>query len=182
MIKYVGFNPDDLKIIKNDVNDAKKLAQRCTNALIYRPGGPAFTTQKLLFDTFMISTRDWKSAKNWDKAGKLRMLFGSFGVRMERVTCKFSKTSPTDPGEMKLGAFVKASEPNVIYLTPLYFKMATQKKRSVILIHEFIHLVQRQKGHPGGVKIIFGGQTPLGIPFDKAVDNPYCHQYFAEWL
>ena len=182
MTKYDGFSAKDANTIKNDVNAAKQLAQRCTNALIYRRGGPTLTNQKLLSDTFMISPREWDSGKNWDKASNLRMRFGSFGERMDRITCTFSKKSPTERGEMELGAFVKKSEHNVIYFTPHYFKTATQKKRAAILIHEFIHIVQRQNGHPGGVKIIFGKQTSLGIPFDKAFDNPYCYQYFAEWL
>lgn len=128
MAKYVGFGSKDLNTSKNDVNDARELAQRCTKALLYRLGGPIFTTQKLLSNTFMISPREWEIGKNWDKAGKLRDRFSLFWERMQLITCTFSAKSPTEPGEMELGAFVRSNVPNVIYLTPRYFKITTQKK------------------------------------------------------
>jgi hypothetical protein len=182
MSKYIGFNLKDLKAFKEDVLLAKQLAQRCMNALVYRPGGPTQKIQKLLLDTFMISLYDWESEKNWDKVGDIRMRFGSFGGRMDIVTCSYTRKYPVKPGEMPPMAYIDPQKTNFIFITPLYYKKTVQKYRSATLIHEFIHLIQRQSGHPGSIQIIFGGQTYLGIPFDKAFDNPYCYQYFAEWL
>jgi hypothetical protein len=183
MTQYVGFSPRNLDTIRNDVNAAKQLAQRCANALTYGPGNPSFKLMTLLSDTFMVPVRDWDAKKNWDKAGNLRMRFGSFGERIDKaITFAFSEKSPNKPGEMDAAAFVKKDQLNTIYLTPRYFNTAIQKQRCALLIHEFVHTILGQTGHPGGIKVIFGGQTHMGIPFDMSFNNPYCYQYFAEWL
>jgi len=181
MTKFERFSVIQLSTIKGDVAAAKQLAKRCMNALIYRPGGPTHTIQKLLFDTFMISVRDWNSGNNWDKSGDVQMNFGAFGGRMDIITCRYSEKSPTEKGKLEFGAYVSKFEPNIIFLTPHYFNNANQKRRAATLIHEFIHMVQKKGPHPGKVPIMFQ-QAHLGIPFDQAIDNPYCYQYFAEWL
>ncbi|MFO7524131.1 MAG: hypothetical protein R6W68_01635 [Ignavibacteriaceae bacterium] len=182
MANFIGFSPKDLNTVTNDVVAAKQLAQRCENALIYRPGGATLKMQKLLLDTFMIPLQDWESEKNWDKAGKLRMRFGSFGKRIDIITCAYLQNYQNKPGEMPQIAFYDPGKHNVINITPHYFINTTQKYRSATLIHEFIHMVQDKIGHSGNIQITFEGQIYLGIPFDLAYDNPYCYQYFAEWL
>lgn len=182
MTTFDGFPPNRLKTIKADLGQARKLSTSCTNSLLLRPGNPKISIMELLRDTFMITIQDWQKSRGWDMAGKVKDVFFSFGPRIDRTKLIYTRTSPTDPGEMQLGAYVIANRPTEIHVTASYFKESKPKSRAAVLIHEYVHLLDPRKGHPGGVKIVFGGQTALEIPYAQAVANPYCYQYFAEWL
>jgi hypothetical protein len=182
MTQFDGFDSKRLRILTADVKAALALSQKCVNALIYSPDGPRLAVKSLLMDTFMIPSSEFEHGEGWDKTGKVKTRFEMFSGRIKRTTLVYATKSPTDPGEMQLGAFVRPNEPRKIFVTSKYFDVGNAKTRAATLIHEFIHLVQKGKGHPGGVKIVFGGQTALEIPFEKAYENAYCYQYFAEWL
>jgi hypothetical protein len=176
---FKNFSALHLARIKADVVAAKALSQQCLNSLIYRPNGPPHGIQQLLFDTFMIPSSVWRDDSGWDRLDKIKLRFGAFGPRMDRSAISFS-SAPANPKKLEFGAFVKDKSDD-IFISSLFFGNHSTRGRSATLIHEFIHLVQVPRGHPGGEPLAFG-QTNLAIPFDKAVDNPYCYQYFAEWI
>jgi hypothetical protein len=173
------FSALHLSQIKADVVAAKVLSNKCLNSLIYRPGGPQRAIQQLLFDTFMIPSSVWQSDDGWDQLDKIKLRFGAFGARIDRTTISFHNARP-DPKHLEFGAFVKDGA-DEIFISSQFFGNHSRQSRAATLIHEFIHLVQAPRGHPGGVKVMFE-QTSMDIPFKQAVDNPYCYQYFAEWI
>jgi hypothetical protein len=71
---------------------------------------------------------------------------------------------------------------NAIWLRPLYFRLSS-RDRGLTLIHEHVHIVRTSGNdpHPGGVRVNFGA-TSLDIPYAKALNNPYCYQYYADWI
>jgi hypothetical protein len=173
------FSAVQLSQIKADVVAAKALSQQCLNSLTYRPGGPQQATQQLLFDTFMIPSSVWQRDDGWDQLDRIKLRFSAFGPRIDRATLSFH-SAPSDPKQLEFGAFVKSGSEE-IFITSQFFRNHSRQSRAATLIHEFIHLVQVMPGHPGGVKVMFE-QTSMDIPFEQAVDNPYCYQYFAEWI
>lgn len=173
------FSALHLSRIKADVVAAKALSQQCLNSLIYRPGGPAQETRELLFDTFMIPSSVWRDDGGWDQLDKIKLRFGAFGPRIDRAIISFHD-APRNSKQLEFGAFVKEGS-DEIFISSVFFGNHSTRSRAATLIHEFIHLVQVRRDHPGGEKVMFD-QTTMQIPFDQAVDNPYCYQYFAEWI
>jgi hypothetical protein len=213
MTEYSRFAKRHLRVIKDDVVRAQRLSAQCSNVLLAKPRWDGRVVQ-LLRDTFRIDDRDQ------DKIEFIRNRFFNFGERIQRTTFAFN-TKPRKKGELDNNAYVdlhplrEAGAPpysnkplTEIFIRPGYFDLSLED-RAVLLIHEYIHLLQRpgEVAHPdaqGKDAAVMkdldatsgksGKDQPwtpdmdnklrprLGIPYDKAVRNPYCYEYFARWL
>lgn len=185
MTRYVGFNKKMLFKIKRDVDYARKIANKCENSLIYGPKGPSPQIRRLLFDTFSIADMDWDSVDKKVMLTKLINRFSNFRKRIDNIICMFPKKPHKGTGQF--AAYWYSKTPNYIYFLPAYFRITSIKERAAKIIHEFIHMVQIQQGHPGSLSnvdnaVVYFEQTSINIQFQQAFDNPYCYQYFVEWL
>ncbi len=204
----LGMTAAQIATLKSDIAIAKLIANRCTSQLvmsttfprppIIRPGSPlpvepALTPGGLqakilsvLSDTFDIDGTDQQDVF------EIRKRFMGFIGRIDLV--EFELTDRHAPSDQSIGhdAFVeyKFGVPlsgNKIFLTKSYFEKGSQPERALILIHEYIHMFNNGAGHPGadgnpnsGQLTLFQ-QTHIGIPFEFAIYNAYCFEYFAKW-
>ncbi len=203
-----GMSAAQITTLKGDILIAKMIANRCTSQLvmsttfprppIQRPGSPlpvdpALTPGGLqgkilaaLSDSFDIDGKDPQ------EVFEIRRRFMGFIGRIDLI--EFELTDRHAPSDQTIGhdAFVeyKFGSPlsgNKIFLTKSYFAKSSQPERALILIHEFIHLHNNGAGHPGADgnmdsgQVLLFQQSHIGIPFEFALFNPYCYEYFAKW-
>ena len=197
---FQGFESPQRLIIEDDLRYAVDLIVECVNALRYEPPSTPLMTggiypkvpkqqemqqaklEKLLQDTFDIGRDDR------DRVGIILDRFREFPTRMQRITFIYSDEYRGDETHITYGAWVKEQETGSVYISDNYFKLldpSAEKKRrlerSVTLIHEYIHLIFPGEGHPGGV-FQSDDRAKIGVPFDEAIKNAYCYEYFAYWL
>jgi hypothetical protein len=187
------------KVVASDLQLARQIARRCTLVLVPSltfpanpkgpppaPGGLQASVSGLLMDTFAIDGTDRH------QVSLIQKRFMSFEGR-SRVL-EFEKTGRHAPKDQSMGhvAFVeyKFGQPlanNTVFLTPAYFAEKDQSERARTLLHEYVHMFNAGPGHPGPDGHPDTGQFTLferrrmGIPFEHALYNPYCYEYFAKW-
>ena len=84
---------------------------------------------------------------------------------------------------MEFLAFTKPDDEKSIFVRDIFFQRSA-RYRAITLIHEYVHLRFPQNqgdGHPGGTIIMFE-EGEIGIKYEDAIKNPYCYQYFVDWL
>jgi len=170
-LKYRDFTPQQLLRIIADVQEAARLSQKCMNALAATPS-PKSELVSLLRRTFDVSLDDRNAIHSIQERFTRcwRAIDGAdFQVSAQMDPHHFAETSH-DGGAKKL-----------VYISRQYFN-APPLFCHAALIHEMIHHFngRRSDAHPGGIKP--SGKLPLGIPFQQAVLNPYCYQWFAIYL
>jgi len=183
MAKLSGFNPAQTSKLQADIERAKKLAMKCNNRLImHQDGSLAREIGLLLEDTFGISGADR------GQVSQIADRFFSFRGRMDTVKMTFTTQNSSNQNTMGHSAFVNfklgglGGHGNEILVTASYFQNG-DLERAGTLIHEHIHLVNGVPGHPPhNTALKFFQRTKIGIDFRDAFFNPYCYQYFAEWL
>lgn len=194
-----GMTAAERKTVAGDLEKAREIARRCTLLLLramFFPANPKAAPARpasfqdgvpeLLLDTFAIDGSDPAQVE------LVKRRFMSFEGRSKRL--EFEKTDRHAPKDQSLGheAFVeyKIGSPlanNTVYLTPAYFAKADATDRALTLLHEYVHLYNAGPGHPGKDGHPDSGQmthfmrTRIGIPFEHALYNPYCYEYFAKW-
>lgn len=187
------------ELVASDLEVARKTARRCTLMLVPSltfpgnpkgpppiPGGLRANVSLLLMDTFAIDGTDR------GQVALIQKRFMSFEGRSKVL--EFEKTGRHAPKDQSMGhvAFVeyKLGQPlasNTVFLTPAYFEEKDQVERARTLLHEYVHMFNAGPGHPGpdghpdtGQFTLFQRQR-MGVPFEHALYNPYCYEYFAKW-
>lgn len=187
------------KTLAADLELARQTARRCTLLLVVpmtfpaspkaappRPGSLQQKVAELLSDTFDIDGSDR------GQVALIQKRFMAFEGRSQVL--EFEKTNKHAPKDQSMGhvAFVeyRLGQPlanNTVFLTPAYFAEKDAAERARTLLHEFVHLFNAGPGHPGPDGSPDSGQFSLfsrgrmGVPFEHALFNPYCYEYFAKW-
>ena len=179
---FSGFKEPQKKTLQSDLAEAKRLCMVASNALIVNQDLDINPRPKeLLRKAFQLAgTGD----EYLDKVNPIKDTFLGFQSRSERTSMNHDASRPTgDSNSVEFLAFTKTSDENSIFVRDLYFKK-DQRYRAVTLIHEYVHLrypASSGDGHPGGVAIVFE-EGDVGIGYNDAIKNPYCYQYFVDWL
>lgn len=180
--KLVGFNATQTRTLTSDFAEAARFCMVAVNSLIInaqmqinqRP-------QDLLKLAFHISASD---ANFDDEVQTIKNTFISIPGRATVVTVSHDTSHPTAAtNTIEFVAFTKDSSPNFVFVRDAYFSRA-QRDRALTLMHECVHLIYPPSsgdGHPGGVVIMFA-EGDVGIDYNDASKNPYCYQYFVDWL
>ena len=181
--KFVGFKPAQTTTLQSDFAQARHLCMYATNSLLMNSEGQLNRRPKeVLLLTFHLSGN---GDGIWDMVGPIKDTFLGFQPRSDRMTVSFDASRPTgDQNSIDFLAFTKPSnDRNGVFVHKEYFGLSP-RDRALTLIHEYVHLRCPENGgdgHPGGQVIMFD-EGDVGIDYDKAVKNPYCYQYFADWL
>jgi hypothetical protein len=131
---------------------------------------------QLLQEAFSIDGSDDQ------QVGRIKDTFLTFGPRMANALVRFAPHQAA-PNRWDFAAFVDPSRPTDLFIRPGYFGLQAVD-RAATLIHEYIHMKYPNNsgdGHPGGQYISFT-RASLNVPFDQAVRNPYCFQYYAQYV
>jgi hypothetical protein len=180
--QFVGFNHAQTRTLTSDFAEAARFCMVAVNSLIVnqqmqinrRP-------QELLRLAFHISAGD---SDFDDEVQTVKNTFIVIPSRVTQVTVSRDTSRPTgNSNTIEFVAFTKSSVPNAIFVRDTYFSRA-QRDRVLTLIHECVHLINPLNsgdGHPGGVVIMFA-EGDVGVDYDDASKNPYCYQYFVDWL
>ncbi|MGD0568540.1 MAG: hypothetical protein ABSA78_09050 [Candidatus Sulfotelmatobacter sp.] len=180
--KFVGLNPSQTRTLTSDFTEAGRLCMVAVNSLIVNPQMQINQRpQELLRLAFHISSGD---SDFDDEVQTIKNTFLVIPSRANQLTVSRDTSPPTGASNtIEFLAFTKNSEANSIFLRDGYFSLA-QRERALTLIHESVHLIYPANfgdGHPGGVVIMFA-EGDVGIDYDNASKNPYCYQYFVDWL
>ena len=180
--RFVGFNASQTRTLTADFAEAARLCMVAVNSLIVNPQMQINQRpQDLLRLAFHISSSD---ADSDDEVQAVKNTFLVIPSRATLVTVSRDTSRPTgNSNTVEFIAFTKSSDPNFIFVRDSYFALA-QRERALTLIHECVHLINPLNsgdGHPGGTVIMFG-EGDVGVDFDDARRNPYCYQYFVDWL
>lgn len=194
-----GMTATERQTVTADLENARIIARRCTMLLLramFFPANPKAAPPRpaalqesipgLLMDTFDIDGSD---------PGQVELVKRRFmGFEGRSRVMEFEKTGRHAPKDQSLGheAFVEYTfgsplANNTVYLTPAYFAKTEATERALTLLHEYVHLYNAGPGHPGRDGHPDSGQmlhfmrTRIGIPFEHALYNPYCYEYFAKW-
>jgi hypothetical protein len=179
---FHGFNADQTKTLRSDVAEAKRLCVVASNSLIMNVEADINPRPKeLLREAFNLSgTGD----EYFDKIDPIKNTFLGFQSRIDRTSLSHDSSRPSgDPNSMEFLAFVKPPDETSVFVRDIYFRR-DQRTRAIALIHEYVHLRNPRNpdsGHPGGVVLSFD-EADLGIKYDDAIKNPYCYQYYVDWL
>lgn len=191
MTTYNNFSTQRLSVIQTAVRAAGQLAIRCMTSmsLSITPNrsptgqrGYGFQLRpeiiQLLREAFAINNG------NSQQIDQIRNKYSAFSGRMNNTTFQFD-SSPTAPNRWDHAAYVVPSQSNQIYIRNEFFRQQPPEQ-ALMIIHEYIHLLYPNNpgdGHPGGM-ILALARTPqgLGIPFDQAVRNPYCYDYYGQFV
>ncbi|MEX2561433.1 MAG: peptidoglycan-binding domain-containing protein [Pirellulales bacterium] len=196
--QFQGFTPAQEQTLRSDLQLARDISKRCTSILVpgprnlpRRPGSipfpvPPQTTlhpevSGLLMDTFDID------GSNDALVFPIRQRYMNFSPRMHNTIFIFTEEHAPTQTHMGHAAFVRFNtlRPFIseIFFTKAYFDTVEPKKRACTIIHEYIHMVNIQPGHPGSTEggMALFSRTRMGIEYGNAVLNPYCYDYFAEW-
>jgi len=197
----MNFPPDKETIITRAIALASELADRCVRQLIFSPYGPSPRLVLLLRDTFGLEPISWeRSAEEaWEVVGSIRERFETIQLRMKCTTFFYCGVAPSNLVDAV--AWVTKGEPDTVHVLDAYFGLPDDRKMAVALIHEFVHVYNNlsptgvsvgpgeDEAHPGmHVGSAYYGereryaQQSLSIETRAALANPYCYQYFAEWL
>src|SRR5947209_13479201 len=178
---FTGFSGTQKSKLQSDIHQAKTLTMTAVNSLLYTlDGRPSIRTATLLAWAFALPPGD---PQIWDKIEPIKTTFGVFSSRIDRVAFVHD-TKPASTGEIDFDAYViTPSSTDKIFVRDSFLGKHDPRDRALTLIHEFVHLVHTQFGedHPGGAVISFDASS-LGVPYDKAIKNPYCYQAFADWI
>ncbi len=180
--KFVGFNDRQLKTLMADFVEASRLCMCAVNSLLLTPQMQMKQrTKELLQLTFHLSPIGDES---WDKVDPIKITYLSFQPRTDRMVVSFDASSPTgNSNTIEFHAFTKSSDPNSVFIRGQYFPN-DRRYRALTLIHEHVHLcnpLNPGDGHPGGAIIMFD-EGDVGVEYVDAIRNPYCYQYFADWV
>jgi hypothetical protein len=180
--KFVGLNPSQTRTLTSDFTEAARFCMVAVNSLIVNPQMQINRRpQDLLRLAFHISSDD---SDFDDEVQTIKNTFLVIPSRATQLTVSRDTSRPTGASNtIEFLAFTKPTEANSIFVRDGYFSQA-QRDRALTLIHESVHLIFPANfgdGHPGGVVILFD-EGDVGIDFDDASKNPYCYQYFVDWL
>lgn len=179
---YHGFNEHHKRTVQADLLEAKRFCVVASNSLIVNSDIDINPRPKeLLRKVFSLAG----SGDDFlDKVNPIKDTFLGFSPRVEQASVRHDSSRPTgDPNSTEFLAFTKTTDDKSIFLRDVYFKR-DQRTRALVLVHEYVHLrypADPPNDHPGGVLALFA-ETDIGIDYDDAIHNPYCYQYFIDWL
>ena len=175
----IGFSAHQTGTLKADIALAGKLAMAAVNSLVLTASGrPSDRTAQLLWWVFTIEA----DSTVWDRIDPVKNHYLAFTPRFETVSVTLDPSAPA-ANSIEFDAYVKTSDYNRIFIRNAYFAKAP-RDRAVTLIHETAHLWFKDNtgdGHPGGQIIMFAPGN-ITITYDNAIRNPYCYQYYADWI
>lgn len=184
--RFRGFTTGRQTQLMDDIELAKGISRQCVSMLIFNRLGMPSNVSGLLVDTFGIDGSDQ------DQVFPIRQNYMNFSPRIENTSFIFTQEGAPTSDHMGHAAYVKYTSllgvlpPTEIYITQGYFDMPDIVDRAVTLIHEYIHLINKQPGHPGNnneeTRFQLFARSNMGLEYDAAVVNAYCYEYFAKWL
>ncbi len=180
---YFGKMKESYKRIAMESQDkAKALVDRAMQQLAMNP--PKQKYQELLRDCFDIGVGEWAGPAASGKAMQIRDVLSKVRTFMANTTIRYVSNPPA--AAQGFAAYtIPGQNPREIFITHSFVHNYTLKERAAYLAHEYIHLAHWPHGHPGPggehLAVSFG-QSTLGIPFNDAMNNAYCYQYFIEWM
>jgi hypothetical protein len=199
MATFVHFSPSDLSTIQDDFKAAERRCMRCLNSLtlsprLSRPPGGGDPVMDLVLRSETVTLLKEAFGTDGGDEGLLdtiKNVFTTFSGRASRLAVSFVPKSSA-PNKWDFDAYTKPSEANSLYVRDGYFRKSSgkstvanpQSDRVLTLIHEHVHLIFSRNpgdGHPGG-QFLYFGRTTLGAAASDAVKNPYCYQYYAEFV
>jgi hypothetical protein len=180
---FIGFSRNQLHTLRADFLEAQRLCMHAVNNLLLNPAMQMNERpRELLWLTFHLSGR---GDSFWDSVDPIKNTFLGFRPRSEVMTVRHDTSRPTGASNtIEFVAFTRPSDANSMFIRNQYFSGRSRRERALTLIHEYVHLRNPQNpgdGHPGGVVIMFG-EGDVGIEYRNAIRNPYCFQYFVDWL
>jgi hypothetical protein len=175
----IGFSAHQTGTLKADITLAGQLAMAAVNSMLLTASGrPSDRTAQLLWWVFTISP----DSTFWDRIDPVKNHYAAFAPRFETVSVN-SDASAAAPNTIEFDAYVRHGDYNRIFIRDAYFAKAP-RERATTLIHETAHLWFKDNtgdGHPGGQIIMFEPGN-ITISYDDAIRNPYCYQYYADWI
>lgn len=178
---FTDFDSTQQHRLKAAITEAKSLTMTAVNSLLYTlDGRPSVRTATFLAWAFALPPGD---PQIWDKIEPIKTTFGVFSSRVDRVAFVHD-AKPASKTEIDFDAYVVTPSPtDKIFVRNSFLNKHDPRERALTLIHEMVHLIHTQFGedHPGGVVISFDASS-LGVPYDKAIKNPYCYQAYADWI
>jgi hypothetical protein len=199
MATFTGFTTADLATIQGDFQAAEQRCMKCLNSLVLSMKMEYDPQAKDLAPTYVLSAKAVQlltEAFSTDGSDEglletIKNTFAGFRGRAASLSVSYEPQQAA-PNQWDFAAFVKSSEPNKMFIRPEYFRAVAggkatakpQLDRVLALIHEYVHLrfpTNPGDGHPGGQFLSFG-RGPLGVAANDAVRNPYCYEYYAQFV